>query len=234
MYENQKKQIPQQELSAIQYYYDIFCDVLSRKEEVTRRNALADSIFEYLNCLIHRLQKTAWCINRQLMLDMNDELRRYHKMVDFWILIENPLYTANKNYEQVSAPSTLIRETLFGVHKFTADTQTTVQELFDILEKELNSPKPLTSEEKRMIDAAMRVNFYGGGTGHWFTCSNGHYYVITECGGATQKANCPECGEEIGGTDHRYVPTARLASDMDGAAVPAHSSGRDMPHHAID
>lgn len=234
MYESQKKRIPQQELSAIEYYRGIFGDILSRKEEITRRNALADSMFEYLNCLLHRLQNTAWSINQQIMLDMNDELRRYHKMVDFWLLLENPLYTAYRNYEQVSTPSTLIRETLFGVHKFTADARKSVQELFETLEKELNSPKPLTTEEKRMVDAAMRVSFMGGGTGHWFTCSNGHYYVITECGGAVETANCPECGESIGGVEHRYVSTARLASDMDGALVPAHSSGRDMPHHVIN
>ena len=38
--------------------------------------------------------------------------------------------------------------------------------------------------------------------GHWYECANGHPYIITECGGATQASMCPECGAPIGGTQH--------------------------------
>lgn len=39
--------------------------------------------------------------------------------------------------------------------------------------------------------------------GRWFKCPNGHYYVITECGGAMQEGKCNECGATIGGGNHR-------------------------------
>ena len=45
----------------------------------------------------------------------------------------------------------------------------------------------------------------------------GHVYCITECGGAMQEANCPECGSRIGGTNHALRQDNTLASDMDGA-----------------
>ena len=34
--------------------------------------------------------------------------------------------------------------------------------------------------------------------GTWYKCSNGHPYVIGECGSALELANC-FCGENIGG-----------------------------------
>ena len=58
----------------------------------------------------------------------------------------------------------------------------------------------LTPEERVMIVKAM--NF---AKGHWYKCPNGHPYAIGECGGANQQAACPECGETIGGENHRLA-----------------------------
>lgn len=223
--------VSQRDLSAVTYYSDIFSEVVSRKKEFKKQNEVAKDLFKFLNRLFDRLKRTGWCVNRQLMLDFGDELRRYHRIVDFCKLLENSLYTAYKDDEKVSTMSASIRETLFGFRKFTQIQEEMVIQLFGNLEKELKSPKSLTSAEKRMINEAMKKDFYSGGSGHWFTCSKGHYYVITECGGAMERANCPECGEVIGGSNHSYVSTARLASDMDGATQPAYPSGRNMLHH---
>lgn len=231
---NRNNNISQRELSAITYYSEVFNEIILHKKEFKKQNEVANDLFDFLNRLLSRLRKTGWCVNRQLMLDFGDELRRYHKMVDFCKLLENSLYTAYKNEAKVSTISSSIRETLFGIRKFTQIEEETVIKLFGNLEKELKSPKSLTSAEKRMINEAMRKDFYNGGSGHWFTCSKGHYYVITECGGAMETANCPECGEVIGGNDHRYVATARLASDMDGATQPAFPSGRNMLLHNVN
>ena len=59
--------------------------------------------------------------------------------------------------------------------------------------------------------------------GHWFKCPNGHVYVITECGGATEESTCPDCGAGIGGTGHRLRDDNRLAREMDGARFGAFS-----------
>ncbi|KAE8749845.1 hypothetical protein FOCC_FOCC003313 [Frankliniella occidentalis] len=71
-------------------------------------------------------------------------------------------------------------------------------------------------EEVRAVRAAL-----GLAQGHWFHCPNGHPYCITECGGAMEEANCPECGARIGGTNHRLRRDNRLATDIDGATTPA-------------
>ncbi|KAJ9093932.1 hypothetical protein QFC20_007017 [Naganishia adeliensis] len=54
--------------------------------------------------------------------------------------------------------------------------------------------------------------------GHFFTCPNGHPYVITECGGAMQQSACPECGATIGGNDHRVDRANRVDETMENLA----------------
>jgi hypothetical protein len=55
------------------------------------------------------------------------------------------------------------------------------------------------------------VNALGLTPKHAYKCSRGHYYFIGECGGAMQKANCPECDEIIGGAHHALVGTSQSA-----------------------
>lgn len=38
-----------------------------------------------------------------------------------------------------------------------------------------------------------------------YTCPNGHPYIITECGGAMQVSQCPDCGAQIGGSSHILI-----------------------------
>jgi len=53
-------------------------------------------------------------------------------------------------------------------------------------------------------------NFGGGGaSGHWYECPNGHPYFIGDCGGAMVTSRCFECGEEIGGSNHRALNSNR-------------------------
>jgi hypothetical protein len=76
-----------------------------------------------------------------------------------------------------------------------------------------------TAAEHQMIFDAMRSDVgsaMGSFGGHWYCCPNGHPYSIGECGGAMEQSTCPECGETIGGSNHRlansnkvYEPLAR-------------------------
>lgn len=43
-----------------------------------------------------------------------------------------------------------------------------------------------------------------------YQCPNGHPYIITECGGATERSRCPECGAVIGGEMHRLDSSNRV------------------------
>ncbi|CAG8507426.1 10135_t:CDS:2, partial [Racocetra persica] len=86
----------------------------------------------------------------------------------------------------------------------------------------------LTEEEKEQIIQAMDneiQELYGDGdnvTGHWFCCPNGHPYYIGECGGATQRSVCNDCGAIIGGTGHIVVPSNSFYGEFDGSAAPAY------------
>lgn len=60
--------------------------------------------------------------------------------------------------------------------------------------------------------------------GHWYECANGHPYIITECGGATQAGQCFECGAPIGGTGHRLEASNRESTAL--RQIAAHYAGQ--------
>ncbi|KAK7685306.1 hypothetical protein QCA50_011669 [Cerrena zonata] len=75
--------------------------------------------------------------------------------------------------------------------------------------------EPLSLEE--MSDIVKGLNF--GHTGHFYKCPNGHTFVITECGGATQVSICPECGAQIGGTSHRLLDSNVRDTEFEALAA---------------
>lgn len=60
---------------------------------------------------------------------------------------------------------------------------------------------------------AMANSFWG--TGHWYTCQNGHPFTVGECGMPMEQVRCPECEAPIGGRDHRPAEGVRRAEEMD-------------------
>jgi hypothetical protein len=72
---------------------------------------------------------------------------------------------------------------------------------------------PVTSEELRAVYRAMAGEFMG--TGHWYTCANGHPFTIGECGMPMQEARCPECGAPVGGQNHQPVAGVNRADDIE-------------------
>ena len=76
-----------------------------------------------------------------------------------------------------------------------------------------------SAEEKCKIIGVMGYGMYVGytycsGAGHWYTCPNGHPYVIGNCGMANQESTCPECGASIGGSWHRLQAGNRTAHEF--------------------
>jgi hypothetical protein len=72
-------------------------------------------------------------------------------------------------------------------------------------------------EEKREIFQALSKEVggvQGGYGGHWFTCPNGHIFVIGECGGAMQESVCIECGATVGGSSHRLATGNAVADEF--------------------
>ncbi|KAG2025031.1 hypothetical protein GB937_003258 [Aspergillus fischeri] len=71
----------------------------------------------------------------------------------------------------------------------------------------------VTNEERMAVVAAMAREFHG--TGHWYYCRNGHPFTIGECGGAMEQTACPECGEPVGGREHRVAEGVTRADDLE-------------------
>jgi len=88
-------------------------------------------------------------------------------------------------------------------------------EIDDVERALLDGPfyRPVTDEEMRSVYRAMSTEF--SGTGHWYTCQNGHYFTVGECGMPMEQTRCPECGAPVGGQHHRSVDGVRHAVDME-------------------
>ena len=95
--------------------------------------------------------------------------------------------------------------------------------------KEQYSLEGLSQAERTEIVKAMGLS-----KGHWFKCRNEHIYCITRCGGAMVVAKCPECGAEIGGTNHTLRSDNQLAPEMDGAQHAAWSDAANMANYNLD
>lgn len=71
----------------------------------------------------------------------------------------------------------------------------------------------MKDEEWIEVMAAMRRAWIG--TGHWYTCENGHPFAVGECGGPMEETKCPECGSPVGGHDHRAARGVQHAVDLE-------------------
>ncbi|KAL2877478.1 hypothetical protein SGCOL_007222 [Colletotrichum sp. CLE4] len=74
----------------------------------------------------------------------------------------------------------------------------------------------VSTDEMRAVYAAMSKEFLG--TGHWYTCRNGHPFTIGECGMAMQQTVCPECNSPVGGRNHSSAEGVRHAAEIDELA----------------
>ncbi|KAF2671812.1 hypothetical protein BT63DRAFT_180528 [Microthyrium microscopicum] len=91
-----------------------------------------------------------------------------------------------------------------------------LREMIDAVNIALNGGvfyQPVTSDEMRAVYQAMRTEFLG--TGHWYTCVNGHPFTVGECGMPMQQALCPECGEHVGGAHHQPVEGVQRAESIE-------------------
>ncbi|KAI0398028.1 hypothetical protein F5Y17DRAFT_413210 [Xylariaceae sp. FL0594] len=71
----------------------------------------------------------------------------------------------------------------------------------------------VSKDELSEVYKAMATEF--GGTGHWYTCTNGHPFTIGECGMPMELARCPECAAPVGGQNHTAVAGVNRADDIE-------------------
>jgi len=105
----------------------------------------------------------------------------------------------------------------------------------DWLSKTFSEPSYVIQEEWRALERSIRMDtFYEpvsleemtsivkglnfSHAGHFYKCPKGHTFVIADCGGASVTSRCPECGETIGGTSHRLLPSNSRAIELEQIA----------------
>eukprot|EP01052_Picozoa_sp_SAG31_P002292 SAG31_NODE_80_length_27188_cov_42.623869_7_plen_2406_part_00 len=92
--------------------------------------------------------------------------------------------------------------------------------LDDFIQSEQNSKgdywPTMPDDALFMVQKALMEAGGERGAKRWFTCPNGHPFAIGNCGGAMEKARCPECNEEIGGTDHNLISGNKAMGDTTG------------------
>ncbi|KAH9084293.1 hypothetical protein LEN26_001090 [Aphanomyces euteiches] len=85
----------------------------------------------------------------------------------------------------------------------------------ELLQRAKKTNDGLTKEEKeeilKFLLALRLIGILASEAIGRYACPNGHPYVITECGGAMQESNCPECGAAIGGSGHNLLSNKQTA-----------------------
>lgn len=112
------------------------------------------------------------------------------------------------------------------IEKHSSQTKGMMAEI-EATEKMLNDGvfyNSVSAQEMRTVYAAMASEF--SGTGHWYTCQNGHPFTVGECGMPMEQAKCPECGAAVGGANHAPAQGVQRADEIENLA-------RGMDHMGI-
>ncbi|XP_040014742.1 NFX1-type zinc finger-containing protein 1 [Xiphias gladius] len=191
-----------------------------KREDMTflRGYKFKRNVAEFVLWLNNQYQK----FTDQQVFDLQRQLRR----LTFLAELNVRCHKADKRGESdvIQSEVNTIKEILEKSGQFTEQDEQRVKETMN----ELNQKFPLTGlgiseEEREMIISAMKMP-----PGHWHKCPNGHVYLITECGGAMESRQCPDCDATIGGGSHRLASGNEVASEMDGAQHPAWSEGNNL------
>ncbi|KAG7441487.1 uncharacterized protein BT62DRAFT_982762 [Guyanagaster necrorhizus] len=81
----------------------------------------------------------------------------------------------------------------------------------------------MSLQEKQDIVQALGFSHRG----HFYNCINGHTFVITECGGAMEASQCPECRAPIGGGNHRLDSSNTRAREYED--ISRQQGGKESP-----
>lgn len=221
-----KRSLPQVPLFQVQHIYSTLSDdqislyhfqvqTLKKIDLLLQSNpSYKDKLEYHLKIIRKRVMKQSHHISPQMTDDVTCEFQRVSILSAYWEFIKKTqiykrpqLLTIQVRLEQLMSPTA----------KFDEEREEKVRKLLKESEKYIGG-LGITNEERLSILSAMELT-----QGHWYKCPNGHIYCITECGGATEEANCPECGARIGGRSHTLRSDNQVATEMDGAVHSAWS-----------
>ena len=112
---------------------------------------------------------------------------------------------------------------LVQVRAFVTAGATTYSDLLKPLLTLMDEPAAMsdkylpTMEQDNLYDVKVALSTQahaGGEQARFYTCPNGHIYVIGNCGRPWVTDKCPRCGEQIGGTQHSLVSTNAHIDDI--------------------
>lgn len=205
-----------------------FMERLSKMMKIQTERGLSSESFsvkaalQFMSWLDHIRSRLA----EQQMHDLQRELRRITLLTELdarWDAAER----TGKGGE-VQREVQALRAALEKIGQFTEDDEDEAKKLMEELDAKLPATGlGISDEERKMIVSAMKML-----PGHWHKCPNGHVYVITECGGAMESRQCPDCDATIGGESHRLASGNQVASEMDGSQHPAWSETNNLLNYA--
>ena len=191
-----------------------------QKMEMTGNYSLrfVDKVDVFLKWLLDPKQKFA----EQQVADLQKELQRLTLLAE--LNARCTIADQRGQMTKIQAGVDAIRRVLDKIDSFTEQDAVKVKlALKDLEEKLPYTGLGITDKEKEMVVSALKLP-----PGHWYKCSNGHVYVITECGGAMESRRCPDCDATIGGQSHALASGNQVASEMDGAQHAAWSEGNNL------
>ncbi|CAF2793462.1 unnamed protein product [Rotaria sp. Silwood2] len=192
------------------------------------RKKLQESVFEDLvNAPLRHIvkylsaQRQDRNFAEQQLKDIQSEFKRIHRVIYIESLVSSLKRTLKEDEKEcIDSMKNLTRKS----GPFTDEDRQKFDDLVKKFEQINNLPGlGITDRERIAIVRALNIS-----KGHWFICPNGHPYVITECGGASQESQCPDCGERIGGQNHRLLETNHHFGSMDGSQHPAWSNETNL------
>ncbi|KXN87132.1 NFX1-type zinc finger-containing protein 1 [Leucoagaricus sp. SymC.cos] len=165
---------------------------------------------------IHKLRFKFELFRWEIMTQHSEMIR----MSSFDVYTRDELSEKVKEYKRLMLQgSELVQNTYFGNLPSSLKPEDLIEErqwLDEICQKKVNAwqsecdklevfivkggiYEPLPTQE--LEDIVRSFDF--SHNSHFYNCQNGHTFVITECGGAVERACCPECKGPIGGLSHR-------------------------------
>jgi len=222
-----KFSLPAKDIESLNFVIDLFKSTSKYKDRIKEIKDVQrkESIINHFDWILSVAFTYALQLSNQQKFDINMEMARGARIMSLFEIMSNTKFQMAQNDLYNSYAAELkdlvgnMEALLMSCKIYTVDRDTEIQIITELIDKKFDGLAIITDEERRMIHAAMSVNFSGGikAQGHWCKCPNGHIYCVTECGGPMQKSVCPECKVEIGGQSHRHVSGITVASEMDGA-----------------
>lgn len=206
------------QLEVYSIYFDVL-DMLAKYEKeyvvASSKRVLAEEFNSQMEFVCNALCVNISKMSRQMQMDIGNELKRLHAIIQLAKILSNDVYIASRTNSEVASAEQAARREIFIWGVYVDEMALAALKQF---ENAVNISGVVSEQERQLIVKAIGLK-----AGHWFKCPNGHYYCIGECGGAMQESKCIECKESVGGSRHKLLPNNQLAREMDGARYAAWS-----------